>query len=367
MIIQALALESPYSNYYHLSMIYPESSPINRNLSSLSPPEPAPATEILAGLPNGARLILAPLCGITTSMFRKICYRRGADMAVSEMISSEALIRGRYDKIRAVIGLDVTEGPLSLQFVGGNPERMGDAAARLSELNPEYVDINLGCPVRKIVRRNGGSAVLKNVKLLGEICSQVVRRSRVPVSAKIRAGWDKPSGEKIREISRTVEDSGVSMLAVHARTRQQDFSEQADWRLIAAAKDAVSIPVVGNGDVKNADDVVDMSRKTGCDAVMIGRAAIGNPWVFEEARARLDERRYSPPTPGERIGVLLEHVRGAIKLQGEPLGIIATRTVMSAYVKRLPGARQLRGTLSRINSYAELEDLLESYLVYHGL
>jgi nifR3 family TIM-barrel protein len=320
----------------------------------------------LRGLSNGARVILAPLCGVTTAPFRRICLEHGADMAVTEMISSEAMTRGKEEDCRAIRGLDVGRGPLSLQIFGGDPVRMGETAARLSELQPEYIDMNFGCPVKKIVNGNGGSAVLRDTDLLGRICREVVRKSRVPVSAKIRAGWDRPTGEKVRELARTIEDAGVSMVAIHARTRAQGFAGQADWDLIARAREAVSIPVVGNGDVRSAEDVARMHGHTGCDAVMIGRAAIGNPWIFGEVKARLDGCDFTPPTPRERAAVLLRHVGEAVQLDGEPGGVIASRKVMAAYLKRLPNARPLRGALMQVKTLAAMEALLEGYLAGLG-
>jgi nifR3 family TIM-barrel protein len=319
------------------------------------------------GLPNGARVLLAPLCGITTAPFRRICLDRGADMAVTEMVSSEAITRGKHEKCRAIRGLDVGEGPLSVQIFGADPVRMGETAAWLSEAEPEYIDMNFGCPVKKIVTRNGGSGVLRDLGLLSRICKEVVRRSEVPVSAKIRAGWDKPTGEKVREIATTIEDAGVSSLAIHARTKSQGFSGSANWELIAAAKDAVDIPVVGNGDVRGAEDVFSMHEQTACDAVMVGRAAIGNPWVFEEIRARFDGTEYTPPTARERVEVLIDHVRSAVRQDGEPHGVITTRKVTAAYVKHLPNARDLRGKLMQVETLAELEDTLALYLESNGL
>lgn len=314
-------------------------------------------------LPNGARVILAPLCGITTAPFRRICLERGADMAVTEMISSDAVTRGRDAHCRAIRGLDMDDRPLSLQIFGADPERMGETAAVLSDTyRPEYIDMNFGCPVKKIVTRNGGSGVLRDLDLLLRICEAVVSRSSVPVSAKIRAGWDRPTGAGVSAIARTIEDAGVTMLAVHARTKKQGFAGAANWDLIAAAREAVSIPVVGNGDVKEADDVIAMQQQTGCDAVMIGRAAIGNPWIFEEVRCRLEGRPYRAPTPRERVEVLLRHVREAVRLEGEPGGLINARKVMAAYVKHLPNARELRGTLMQLTRLAELEDVLAAYL-----
>jgi len=316
----------------------------------------------LPGLPNGARVILAPLCGVTTAPFRRICLEQGADMVVTEMISSEAMSRGKDADCRALRGLDEPAGPLSLQIFGGDAVRMGATAARLSLEKPEYIDMNFGCPVKKIVNGNGGSAVLRDVGLLGSICREVVRRSAVPVSAKIRAGWDRPTGEKVRELARTIEDAGVTMIAIHARTRAQGFAGVANWDLIAQARQAVSIPVVGNGDVKSAADVMRMHEHTGCDAVMIGRAAIGNPWIFDEVKSHLEGREFVPPTPRERVAVLFRHVGEAVRLDGEPGGVIASRKVMAAYLKRMPHARSVRGPLMQVRTRAELEDLLGAYL-----
>jgi nifR3 family TIM-barrel protein len=313
-------------------------------------------------------VLLAPLCGITTAPFRRICLDHGADMAVTEMVSSEAVTRGKRARCRAMDGVDTREGPLSIQIFGSDPERMGETAAVLAdEYHPEYIDMNFGCPVKKIVSRNGGSAILRNLDLLDRICREVVRRSPVPVSAKIRAGWDKPTGTMVREIARVIEDAGVTMLAIHARTRKQGFSGKANWDLIAEARAAVDIPVVGNGDIRGAGDVLRMVEHTDCDAVMIGRGAIGNPWIFEEIRARAAGVPYTPPTPRERVAVLVEHVRASVEVQGEPLGVITTRKVQAAYVKHLPGARELRGKLMSIESVAELEDTLSSYLEENDL
>jgi len=316
----------------------------------------------LSGLANGARVILAPLCGITTAPFRRICLEQGADMVVTEMISSEAVTRGKSEDCRATRGLDMGEGPLSLQIFGGDPARMAETAERLSQRRPEYIDMNFGCPVKKIVNGGGGSAVLREVELLDRICRDVVRRSSVPVSAKIRAGWDRPTGEKVREIARTIEDAGVTMLTIHARTRAQGFSGRANWDLIAEAKQAVSIPVVGNGDVRSADDVARMAEHTGCDAVMIGRAAIGNPWVFQEVKTRLSGGEFISPTPRERVTVLVRHIDEAVRLDGEPGGVIASRKVMAAYLKRMPNSRGLRSGLMQSRTLSEVTDLCGAYL-----
>src|SRR5262249_32942532 len=201
---------------------------------------------------------------------------------------------------------------------------------------------------------------------VGEICREVARRSSVPVSAKIRAGWDRPTGEKVRELARTIEDAGVTMLALHARTRQQGFTGRANWDLIAEARQAVSIPVIGNGDVRSADDVARMVEQTNCDAVMIGRAAIGNPWIFHEVKTVLSGGEFTQPTPGERVAVLLRHVGEAARLDGEPGGVIASRKVMAAYLKRMPDVRGLRAGLMQSTSFTQVSDLCNAYLDHIG-
>jgi nifR3 family TIM-barrel protein len=333
----------------------------SKDLVERTPPAPERLMPRNGNPLEGVDVMLAPLCGITDSVFRKLCLDRGAEMAVTEMISSEGLVRNS-NQIRAIQGLDMAHGSLSLQIFGSDPETMGEAAAILSELKPRYLDMNFGCPVRKIVSKNGGSAVLKDLDTLHRICKRVVERSSVPVSAKIRSGWDKPTATKLRDIGHAIEDAGVSMITVHARTKKQGFKGAANWTLIGAVKEAVSIPVVGNGDVGGPDAFFKIKRETGCDAVMIGRSAIGNPWIFEQIKAAIDGRPYTPPTHRERVGGLLDHVRLTVAQVGEPLGIILTRKIMGAYLKRLPHARELRGKLMTCESLAGLESLVDNYL-----
>lgn len=319
-----------------------------------APRRPGPA---IGGAQEGIRVVLAPLCGFTDAVFRRICFESGADLAVTEMISSEGLVRNSRH-IRALRHLDMSDGPLALQIFGADPEAMGRASEILSALAPRFIDLNFGCPVRKVVNQNGGSAILKDTALLGRICRRVVEMSRVPVSAKIRAGWEKATEEGLRGIARVIEDCGVSMITVHARTRTQSFGGRADWSLIKTVKDAVSVPVVGNGDVTDAASYFRMMETTGCDAVMIGRSAIGNPWIFEEIKAAIEGRSYEPPGARERVEKVLSHVRASVERNGEPYGIVTTRRTMTAYLRHIPHAREIRARIMECTDLQELEDVL---------
>ena len=333
----------------------------SREIVSHTAPTPRRLTARNGNPMEGIRLVLAPLCGITDAVFRKTCMDHGAELAVSEMISSEGLVRNS-GHIQSLRHLDMSDGPLSLQIFGADPDVMGEAAEILSGLKPRFVDINFGCPVRKIVKQNGGAAILKDLALLERICRRVVERSEVPVSAKIRAGWDKSSSESVRDIARVIEDAGVSMITVHARTKTQAFDGRADWLMIKAVKEAVSIPVVGNGDVTDGQSYLGMRDATGCDAVMIGRSAIRNPWIFTEIRARIEGREYAPPSLRYRVEGLVSHVRASVRNDGEPFGVIATRRVMAAYLKHVPNARSIRARMMISTQLAEIEEILETFL-----
>lgn len=309
---------------------------------------------------EGISLILAPLAGITDAIFRRICMDRGADMAFSEMISADGLTRTRR-RLRALRDLEAGDGRIALQIFGSDPAVMGDAAAMLSEFKPRLIDINLGCPARKVVKRNGGAALLKDLPLLERVCAAVVRGSAVPVSAKVRSGWDDASEAAVRGLGRAIEGAGVSVITVHARSKAQAFRGRADWSLIAAMKEAVSVPVIGNGDVWTAEDYFKMRSETGCDAVMIGRGAIGNPWIFEEIQARIGGRLFAPPSCRARMEIMFEHVGEAVSKLGEPLGVVTSRKVMAAYARYLPNACELRRTLMQCERLDDLRNILNDH------
>lgn len=307
---------------------------------------------------RGVAVVLAPLAGITDAIYRRICLDFGADMVFSEMISADGLVRA-HRRLRALRDMDVGEGATALQIFGSDPATMRDAAAILSQYGPRLIDINFGCPVKKIVKKNGGAALLKDLDLLGRVAEAVVAGSTRPVSAKVRTGWDEASPEGVRDIGRTLEGAGISVVTVHARSKAQAFRGRADWSQIAMMKETVSIPVIGNGDVWSADDYIAMRNETGCDAVMIGRGAIGNPWIFDEIQSRIRGARYAAPEWRVRLGTMLDHVRQVAARIGEPTGVITSRKIMAAYVKHLPNARELRGKLMQCERVAEVETVLE--------
>jgi tRNA-dihydrouridine synthase B len=376
---QALPLETLGITHYHYSMIRSDVKQVKitnlqtGELASRTPPFQAPpvgtrpsipAREGEAGL-DGIDIALAPLCGISDWIYRRICLEHGADLVVTEMISSDALTRGT-GPLRTMRNIERNENRLAVQIFGSDPARMGEAAEILSGLNPRFIDLNFGCPVRKVVKGNGGAALLRDFPLLERICRTVVERSSIPVSAKIRIGWDRAASQQVCRIARIIESAGIQALTVHARTRVQAFAGKADWDYIRAVKEEVSIPVIGNGDVRSVEDYAAMRQHTGCDAVMIGRAAIGNPWIFSEIKGLIRGCPVHPPSPRERIAVLIKQVQDSAADLGEPLGIIAMRRVIAAYLKHLPGAREIRGSVLRFEHREEIEAVLERYMEANG-
>jgi len=309
----------------------------------------------------GIDLVLAPLAGITDSVFREICRSYGADMTVTEMISAEGIMRHPH-RLRAIRNLDACDHPLAIQLFGSDPDVMGCAAAVLSRWGPRFIDLNFGCPVKKVISSNSGAAVLKDPGRLKDICANVVNRSGVPVSIKIRSAWSGTDSRRLELIGRASAETGVSCITLHARSREQAFRGRADWELIRILKESTAVPVVGNGDVKSADDYFEMKTLTGCDAVMIGRAAIGNPWIFAEIKNRLHNKRHAPPSVRERIGALLSHLERTVEAVGEPMGLITSRKISAAYVKYLPNARKLRSRLMQCTRLSQARECAADYL-----
>jgi len=297
--------------------------------------------------------VLAPLAGITDLPFRLICRRMGAALVYTEMISAEGLIREQKATV-SITKTDPAERPVVFQIFGSRPQSMAYAARRCAELGADMVDINMGCPVRKVTKGGSGAALLKDTGLAHEVASAAVEASPVPVTVKIRTGWT--ASEFVASgLAMALESAGVSAVAVHGRYAKQGFSGEADWSAIRRVKEAVGIPVIGNGDVRSGEDAERMIAETGCDLVMIGRGALGNPWIFSEAEARLAPGgSFTPPTPRERGEVLLEHLHGVVGYAGERAGVRMMRKHGAWYSKGLAGApdfRRLINTTETVSGY----------------
>lgn len=322
-------------------------------------------------LPHG--LALAPLAGVSDRAFRRVCRACGADLTVSEMVSAKALCyeqRKKDPKNRSVSGQLASvmkdELPMAVQIFGSEPDFMAEAARMIeaneyigcvSEVPPSAIDINMGCPVRKVTGNGEGSALLKNPQLIGEIVTAVVKAVKIPVTVKIRAGWDKDSINAL-EVAKIIEASGAAMLTVHARTREQMYEPGVDRSVITAVKQAVSIPVLGNGDIYTAADALSMMAETGCDGVMIARGAMGNPWIFSEIRAALEGKNFTLPSASERFEVALAQVREMITEKGERVGVAEAKKHLSWYCHGMEGAAAARSRLMQAVSYDELAAIL---------
>jgi len=307
-------------------------------------------------------LYLAPMAGVTDMIFRQICKELGADVMVTEFVSAEGIMQAD-ERTRKYTEFTDIQRPVGVQLFGADGRRMGEAAKKIIDWKrPDFIDINFGCPVNKVVAKNGGSSLLKDCPLLTEVAVELVRAvgELVPVTAKIRIGWDEKTINAV-EVARILEDSGISALAVHGRTRSQGYGGAADWEVIDAVARAVSIPVIGNGDISCGADVARRKNGSSVSGVMIGRAAMHNPWVFREAKHFLETGRESPEIAlEERWELVLRHCRMAVesgRYGGEKHTLTAMRSRLMAYCKGFPGAKELRQRLCHVASVAAIEDL----------
>jgi tRNA-dihydrouridine synthase B len=308
-------------------------------------------------------LFLAPMAGVSESPFRRLCRSWGADVVVTEFLSAEG-IRRENEATLSKLRFGADERTIGVQIFGADPQAMAEAAAFVTDVfQPEFIDINFGCPVKKVVRRNGGSGCLKDLGLVQEIIRAVVRATPLPVTCKVRSGWSEEMRDPVT-IGLRCQDAGVKAIALHPRTRTQMYSGSAQWHEIAAMKAALEIPVIGNGDIKTAEDAARMRRETGCDGVMIARGSFGQPWIFRQGRALLDGQPM-PATPGveERFRIALDHARMVQAYEADPIGAaIEFRKHLGWYVKGLPNSADLRKQLHAVNSFDEVEGIFAAYL-----
>lgn len=308
-------------------------------------------------------LFLAPMAGVSESPFRRLCRAWGADVVVTEFLSAEG-IRRENEATIAKLRFGEDERPIGVQIFGAEPAAMQEAAAMVTDVfQPEYIDINFGCPVKKVVKRNGGSGCLRDLDLVQEVIRAVIRGTHLPVTCKIRSGWSEEMRDPVK-IALRCQDAGVRAIALHPRTRTQMYTGAARWEEIAAVKQAVEIPVIGNGDIKTAADAVRMHRETGCDGVMIARGSFGQPWIFQQARAMLNGTAV-PATPSveERFAIALDHARMVTSFEQDLVGAaLEFRKHLGWYVKGLPNSSELRKKLHAVNSFGEVEGIFADYL-----
>ncbi len=307
-------------------------------------------------------VFLAPLAGITDAPFRILAKRFGADLVYTEMVSAEGLCRGNTDTLR-LLYFGEEERPIGVQIFGSHPDNMAEACRVIDKLKPDLIDINFGCPVKKVVQRNGGAALLKDLKLLEKIVSAVTRSTKTPVTVKTRSGWDQKNIVAL-EVAKIAQGCGASAITVHPRTQKDDYSVKADWDLIARVKKEVNIPVFGSGDIFTPPDAKNMLDLTGCDAVMIGRGALGNPWIFSQIDHFLESGSQLPePSLEERIRICLEHAGLSVKEKGEYVGLRTMRKHMAWYTMRMPRSKELRQKVFTLETLEDVRCAFEDYLL----
>ncbi|HQL24369.1 MAG TPA: tRNA dihydrouridine synthase DusB [candidate division Zixibacteria bacterium] len=325
----------------------------------------------IGNLNLGGAVVAAPLAGVSDRAYRRLARRGGAALVFTEMISTDGLVRDNA-KTLEMIAFGPDERPIGVQLFGADPAVVEEAAARVAErFQPDLIDLNFGCPVRKVVGRNGGAAMLKDPDLAGQVMAAAVRGAKtvqgnggqgIPVTVKMRTGWDETRPVYL-DLAAVAEAAGVAAVTLHARSRSRGFAGKADWEAIARLKQAVGITVIGNGDVTTPEDARRLMRDTGCDGVMVGRAAMGDPWVFGRIERYLATgERVPEPSAAERINWMREHVAMAVQVYGEARGIRIMRKFLAQYVKGLAGAAALRPRLYRVSSLAEVEAVVGEWL-----
>lgn len=303
---------------------------------------------------------LAPMAGVADRAFRELCSQYGASYTVSEMVSSKGLTM-QDKKSKELLVLSDIERPSAAQIFGDDPEIMAQAALKTMEFKPDFIDINMGCPAPKIAGNGGGSALLKNPPLISSIVESVVKASPVPVTVKIRIGWDNESINAV-EVAKRIEAAGASAVTVHGRTKTQMYAPPIYYDKIAEVKSAVKIPVIGNGDIIDGTSAQKMLDETGCDFLMVGRGALGSPWVFSEINAYFDNNNFTAPTIAEKMNVMIEHIGLICRYKGEKVGMREARKHAAWYIKGIRGAASFRQQVGTLSSMDELKILAEQVI-----
>ena len=304
------------------------------------------------------RVILGPMAGVTDLPFRLLCREQGCGMAVTEMVSAKAILYHNKNT-NELLAVDSQEGPVSVQLFGSDPEIMAEIAVRLEEGPYACIDVNMGCPVPKIVNNGEGSSLMRNPKLAEKILSAMVRAVKKPVTVKFRKGFNEDCVNAV-EFAKMAESCGVSMVAVHGRTREQYYSGKADWNIIRQVKEAVKIPVIGNGDIFTPEDAGRMIEETGCDGVMVARGAKGNPWIFKRINRYLETGEVMPNPGMEEIrDMILRHGKMLAEYKGELTAMREMRGHMAWYTKGMPGSAALRNAINQVETFEGLAALIE--------
>ena len=324
----------------------------NKNMNNLN----------IGGVSLKSHAVLAPMAGVSDRAYRELCVRFGAAYCVSEMVSSKAL-SFNSKKSEELMEISDLERPCGIQIFGDDPKCMADAAKHALENKPDIIDINMGCPAPKISSNGSGSALMKNPRLCGEIVKAVTAFTDIPVTVKIRKGWDDDSVNAV-EIAKICESAGAAAITVHGRTRQQYYKPPVDYGIIRAVRESVSVPVIANGDIDSAEKAKEVMDITGCDLVMIGRATLGNPWIFSQINAFLENPNVKIHTPDleERLGVMIEHIGKMVEYKGEHMAMLQARKLVVGYFKGMKGAAALRNEAGKIKTLDDLYELRQKAL-----
>lgn len=324
----------------------------NKNMNNLN----------IGGVSLKSHAVLAPMAGVSDRAYRELCVRFGAAYCVSEMVSSKAL-SFNSKKSEELMEISDLERPCGIQIFGDDPKCMADAAKHALENKPDIIDINMGCPAPKISSNGSGSALMKNPRLCGEIVKAVTAVTDIPVTVKIRKGWDDDSVNAV-EVAKICESAGAAAITVHGRTRQQYYKPPVDYGIIKAVRESVSVPVIANGDIDSAERAKEVMDITGCDLVMIGRATLGNPWIFSQINAYLENPNVKIHTPDleERLGVMIEHIGKMVEYKGEHMAMLQARKLVVGYFKGMKGAAALRNEAGKIKTLDDLYELRQKAL-----